>query len=433
MMPALLIIFLLFIGFAGSDFLTYMKELSLKNESGDIRKLFLRSTPVFEEKRRLMEPVLLKHIDFYRHLSPLAKVKFLYRCAAFIQRKRFIGKEELEITEEMKLLISAAAVQLTFGLRDFQLKHFQTIIIYPGVYTSPLTGAAHLGETSLKGVIVLSWQHFLEGYERTNDKINLGLHEMAHALDLSRMVKASDPFFHAYYVKWLAVSGDTFNEVNQEEEHFLRKYSGTNDREFFAVCVEHFFEDPLSFKSHLPHLYRHLTILLRQDPVALGQTQHTQLSWASNKTEGIHPAAQATRHFQSEFPFWHATKGIMLPLVFILLISAMNSGEDLYFATVLLTGGCCVGIIQFFFRSRIVEVLDNFMVIRSSVFPFMTRSFSMENMISIRYDLNQAGSIHLVYLQEGEVHSALFRIGLSREDYNSFKNAMRNKDVLMSY
>ena len=57
----------------------------------------------------------------------------------------------------------------------------------------------------------------------------------------------------------------------------------------------------------------------------------------------------------------------------------------------------------------------------------------MENIISIRYDLHRKGSVHLVYLQEGEVHSAVYSIGLSREDYESFKNAMSNKDVSMSY
>ncbi len=433
MMPAILIIILLFIAFAGSDLLAYFRQIWLNKESGEIRKLLLRPPSVFEEKRRLMEPVLLKHIDFYRHLSPVAKVKFLYRCAAFMQRKRFIGKEELEITEEMKVLISAAAVQLTFGLREFQLQHFNTIIVYPGVYTSPLTGANHLGETSIKGVIVLSWQHFLEGYQSNSDKINLGLHEMAHALDLSRMVKASDPFFHAYFVKWHAVAGDTFNEVNQEEEHFLRKYSGTNDREFFAVSVEHFFEDPQEFKKNLPHLYRHLSILLRQDPVALGLNQHTLLSWVSNQPTWNKQDDHVMKHFQSDFPFWYATKWMMLPLGFFILISAVNSGEDLRFATLLLTSRFFIGVIQFFFRSRIVEVINNFVVVRSAVFPFMTKSFAMENIISIRYDLHRKGSVHLVYLQEGEVHSAVYPIGLSREDYESFKNAMSNKDVSMSY
>lgn len=109
-----------------------------------------------------------------------------------IKHKEFIAKENLEITEEIKILISASMVQLTFGLRDFVLPDFHTFIIYPGVYKSPSTGILHRGETSMKGYVVLSWEHFMQGYENSEDKINLGLHELAHALDLSRIVKSAE-------------------------------------------------------------------------------------------------------------------------------------------------------------------------------------------------------------------------------------------------
>lgn len=433
MIPAILIIILLFIGFAGADLLAFLKGIGTKDDERAVRKLLRNPHPLFEEKRRLMEPVLLLHIDFYRQLPPPLKVKFLYRCASFMLRKRFIGKEDLEITEEMKILISAAAVQLTFGLKDFYLKHFHTIIVYPGVYTSPLTGADHLGETSIKGLIVLSWQHFLEGYETTSDKLNLGLHEMAHALDLSRMVKASDPFFHDYFLKWHAVAGDTINEVNQEEEHFLRKYSGTNEREFFAVCVEHFFEDPDGFRNNLPHLYRHLSVLLRQDPVSVGKMQHTRLSWVSNQPEGVKENVHQPAHFQSSFPYWFASKNVLLPIVIFSFIAAVSSGEALRFSELFLTGWFLFGSMLFFVRYRMVEVVDDYVVVRSPVLAHLTQSFAIDNIISIRYDPDQSGTLHFTALQEGQIITERFGIGMVRKEYDSFKMAMTNKNVLMSH
>lgn len=55
----------------------------------------------------------------------------------------------------------------------------------------------------------------------------------------------------------------------QDENHssFLRSYASTNQQEFFAVCVEHFFEASKSFRENLPQLYSHLCILLNQDPL----------------------------------------------------------------------------------------------------------------------------------------------------------------------
>ena len=51
------------------------------------------------------------------------------------------------------------------------------------------------------------------------------------------------------------------------EKSFLRSYGGRNEQEFFAVCVEHFFEVPENFKQKLPDIFFHLCILLNQDPL----------------------------------------------------------------------------------------------------------------------------------------------------------------------
>ncbi|MBK9639057.1 MAG: zinc-dependent peptidase [Bacteroidetes bacterium] len=140
--------------------------------------------------------------------------------------------------------------------KEFVLPDFRTFIIYPGVYN-----LHQLGPTSrnkYEGICYLSWQHFIEGYENSEDKINLGLHELAHALDLSRIVKSADPHFYEYFLKFQTVSSDVFYDVGELDHHFLRKYAGANEREFFSVCVEHFFEDPVGFKSNLPKIYEHL-------------------------------------------------------------------------------------------------------------------------------------------------------------------------------
>ena len=55
--------------------------------------------------------------------------------------------------------------------------------------------------------------------------------------------------------------------MKRGEESFLRKYAGVNEHEFFAVCIEHFFEVPEQFQSNLPKGYYNLSLLLNLDPL----------------------------------------------------------------------------------------------------------------------------------------------------------------------
>src|SRR5690606_1678772 len=104
--------------------------------------------------------------------------------------KRFIPRNVAEVTIEAKVLIAACAVQLTFGLPDIYLQHFNKILVYPDDYYSSITKRFHKGEVNpMFGIIVISWQSFIDGYIYTHDAKNLGLHEMAHALRLENIIR----------------------------------------------------------------------------------------------------------------------------------------------------------------------------------------------------------------------------------------------------
>jgi Mlc titration factor MtfA (ptsG expression regulator) len=51
------------------------------------------------------------------------------------------------------------------------------------------------------------------------------------------------------------------------EASLLDKYAATNYQEFWAVCIETFFERPEEFKKQMPNLYFALCHLLNQDPL----------------------------------------------------------------------------------------------------------------------------------------------------------------------
>jgi Mlc titration factor MtfA (ptsG expression regulator) len=202
---------------------------------------------------------------YYRKLGERNQGKFANRVRQFIEQKSFHGRQHFDLTNEAQILIAASAVQLTFGLDTWDLSYFNTIFVYPGEYQNPQTGRMHKGETNLGGMMCFSWKDFVAGNENPHDKINLGLHEFAHALRFNG-VKGDDTdyFFENYFPRWAACASKEFSRMKNNLPSIFRKYGSVNINEFFSVSVETFFEAPQEFKNYFPELYIHTAILLNQ-------------------------------------------------------------------------------------------------------------------------------------------------------------------------
>lgn len=227
----------------------------------------VRTKHVSKQTLSLNDTILEKNFEYYRQLTPDKKQIFNMRVATFLQEKEFISRGKLEITEEMKILIAACAVQLTFGLSPVYLSHFNTIILYPDKYYSLLNRDYHVGEVNAGGIIVLSWKHFVEGYFYPTDALNVGLHEMAHALLLENRQYGEDFLAPEHVQEFFLQAKVEYRKIQSGEESVLRKYAGTNVAELFAVAVETFFENPTEMLSEAPLLYNSMADLLNQDPL----------------------------------------------------------------------------------------------------------------------------------------------------------------------
>lgn len=219
-----------------------------------------------------IRPHIEANFDYYRRLQPGFKIEFENKLIEFIDRKDFTPRQMKVVTEEMKVLISAAAVQLTFGLPDIYLQNFERILVYPDDYYSTIFKRYHRGEVNLGGgIIVLSWKSFVSGYADGTDGRNLGLHEMAHALKLENGIFNQEYNFLDEDVmkQWTVIAKNTILEIREGTETFFRSYGGVSIDEFFAVAVENFFEKPVEFKQEHPNLYKFTVLLLRQDPIRL--------------------------------------------------------------------------------------------------------------------------------------------------------------------
>ncbi len=215
------------------------------------------------------QTLLANRFKFYSQLDPELKSSFEKRVAFFLNNKKFIPREDIVITDEMKILLAGGAVQLTFGFHKYKMSYFNKIYLLPQSYKLSPRYPFMKGHVSNRGYIMLSWKAIQEGFANPTDGINLVLHELAHALMVSAIEEGENIDFAVDYHVWEEWVKEEMNEQREHtnEKHFFRNYAYTNGNEFFAVAVENFFERPLEFSQSLPQLYLQLTNLLRLDPL----------------------------------------------------------------------------------------------------------------------------------------------------------------------
>jgi hypothetical protein len=175
----------------------------------------------------------------------------------------------VEQTAEMPILVSAAAVQLTFGLDKFKLNYFDNIYIlrddyHYGFYSRPFMG--HVDQSG----IYLSWDNFIRGISGHLANCNVGIHEMAHALAYVNFITQTDEdkHFKSEFPNFSKVARPIFTAMQQVgAKNLLGDYAATNYHEFWAVAVEVFFESPVQLRHELPELYKAMSRVLNQDPL----------------------------------------------------------------------------------------------------------------------------------------------------------------------
>lgn len=232
----------------------------------------LEFLPAFLKRRRQQtldgyKKILQNRFSYFRQLGSKDQQRFAERLYHFRHSKKFffIG---IEKDEEITVLVSAAAIQLTFGLVEYRLGFFRKIYIMKGAYTYGFNTTPWAGHVNRKGIHV-SWDHVQRGYASDSDGYNVGLHEMAHALEYEFAYGA---YAYEDYLK------TKFNQIRQVINTSILNQPGTrlplfseqglsNLHECWAESIEFFFENPHELQLHYPVLFDGITQLLSQHPL----------------------------------------------------------------------------------------------------------------------------------------------------------------------
>jgi Mlc titration factor MtfA (ptsG expression regulator) len=229
------------------------------------RPIYIHLYTNFLEISVEQEKILTKKFEFYNKLSTKRKKYFNHRVTLFLEKYEFIPRDNIVVNEEVQTIIAATYVMLTFGMRHFLLTAFDKIIIYPEEYYSTFSEQYHKGEFNPRmKAVVFSWKHFYEGFELSNDNLNLGIHEFTHVIHHHSLYgqDASSLTFKKHFQRVLTIIENPQARQKLIESEYFRVYAFTNSFEFVSVAIEHYFETPNQFKQEFPVLFKHVSRML---------------------------------------------------------------------------------------------------------------------------------------------------------------------------
>lgn len=218
---------------------------------------------------QLLVEILIKRFPYYQKLGATDQTKFIKRLKKFIAVKTFVIHDSSGY-KEMPVLISATAIQISFGLDKYLLPHFNVFNIYPKEFLGTYPFFRFLLGNVSGNTINLSWKNFMDGYTFPSDGQNVGIHELAHALYYQTFVveKHIDKKFKDTFTGFDSHGNKVYDMEKKAGKGLYTAYAMRDFQEFWAESVEIFFEKPIQMKAIYPSLYEAISHLLNQDPAA---------------------------------------------------------------------------------------------------------------------------------------------------------------------
>ena len=232
---------------------------------------------------RAWRQILRQRMPLFGRLPPDIQQRVKKIAQILIAEKPFIGCAGIEISDEMRVLVSAQAALLLLGGRGAYFRNLRQVLIYPGAFVvdrlaPDAAGLAHetrhvlAGESWQQGQVILSWDDVLAGAADPADGRNVVIHEFAHQLDQDHGRANGAPWLgrREAYARWSAVLGAEFAQLHQriarDEPGLIEAYAASDAAEFFAVVSELFFEQSAQLAEAHPALHAELARYYGVDP-----------------------------------------------------------------------------------------------------------------------------------------------------------------------
>lgn len=234
---------------------------------------------------------LEKNVYLYQKIPAKYKEQLHKYIKIFMAEKEFIGKDGIEINEEIKLTIACQACLLLIDHnpnflhppKSNYFPYLKYIYIYPDRIQKPLTkqssqanlllGQSSVGYKSGKdGNIIFSWMDVKLESKSSQSDSNVVLHEFSHQLDQEFGNATGTPRLRNLdeTLTWQSIFKIEYEKLclsaKKQEPTIIDKYGIANPVEFFAVATEAFFLKGKLMAIYHPLLYEQLRLYYHLDP-----------------------------------------------------------------------------------------------------------------------------------------------------------------------
>jgi hypothetical protein len=259
--------------------------------------LALAGLAFLRARRRRLERARVRHrklspdeLSRMSRLAPLCKriptalrERWEGAVRLFLAEKTFVECQGLEVDGDLRLAVAGQACLLLLGKGDWDVyPDLTTIYLHPTSYVRRderslgggasirQEGIAYDGESWTRGAVVLSAAAVRHGSIEM-DGFNVVLHELAHQFDaMDGVTDGCPPMPSELRPEWAKTMLSEFeahrHAVARGHHTFLDPYGAENPAEFFAVCVETFFELPGALRETHPDIHRLFAAVFGTDP-----------------------------------------------------------------------------------------------------------------------------------------------------------------------
>ena len=204
----------------------------------------------------MVKMLLGKYSNIYPHLSEKEKQRFEHRVSLFEMANTFIPQGIETVPPDLKGIVCASAVELTFGREEFIFPKFETIVIYPHPFPSPQHEVLHIAEMEPSdGVVIFSMEHLMIGFTKPQSYYHIGLHEFAKI------------FIHTYpdekYPKIKINFWKKIAKISGLKKDILEKWVGITIDDL-PVAIVHYHTHQEKFKEVLPEMALSFDAIFKQ-------------------------------------------------------------------------------------------------------------------------------------------------------------------------
>lgn len=197
---------------------------------------------------------LYKEFLFYRKLTPHLRQKFEQKLRFFLYKKRYFTFEGKKVSRKRKLLISAYASMISFGMQNFNFKSVKEIVIYSHRFYSEVKQKIVSWEITSEGKLLLCWKDFYKEMKNQEVESPIGLKLMVFAMKLETGNSVKEEIYRLR------------PSVIYRNMPVFTEHGESRDRDsFFMHCLVRYFSNPQILKNQYPDIFKKLEVALYPD------------------------------------------------------------------------------------------------------------------------------------------------------------------------